>query len=91
MTDTMARVLQWVMPRRAFYRRVYLRTDHWRKVAAEARIRAGHRCERCGVRGSYRLLETHHRSYANLWHERDTDLQVLCHDCHFKLHRRRGY
>lgn len=91
MSDTRARVLQFVLPRRFWYRRVYLFTDHWKRTAAEARVRAGHRCDRCGARAGYRPLETHHRSYDNLWHERDTDLQVLCHVCHFKLHRQRGY
>ena len=84
----MARVLQWVMPRRAFYRRVYLFTDHWKRTAAEARVRAGHRCDRCGARAGYRALECHHIVY-HLWHEKHIDIQVLCRSCHKKIHKRR--
>lgn len=90
MSDTRARILQFILPRRFWYRRFYLFTDHWKRTAAEARIRAGHRCDRCGVRGGFKILDVHHREY-HLWHERPTDLQVLCRDCHKKLHRRRGY
>ena len=87
MTDTVARFLQWVMPRRVFYRKVYLRTDHWRRTAAEARVRAGQRCQRCGTAGR---LDCHHVSYDHLWREYPVDLMVLCRFCHQRVHRRRG-
>lgn len=89
MSDKLARVLQWVLPKRTFYRKVYLRTDHWLRTAAEARQRAGHRCERCGARASYKALDVHHVSYAHLWREYPVDLQVLCRACHMKIHKRR--
>lgn len=89
MNNIAAKLLRVVMPRRAWYRRVYLRTEHWRKVSAEARARANHRCERCGARGSYKALDVHHVSYAHLWREYPVDLQVLCRACHTKIHKRR--
>ena len=90
MSDTRARILQFILPRRFWYRRFYLFTDHWKRTAAEARVRAGHRCDRCGARGSYRALDVHHVSYAHLWREYPVDLQVLCRACHTKIHKRRG-
>ena len=91
MTDTAIRLLRYVLPKRHWYRHYYLKSAHWAKARAEAKQRAGGRCERCGVRGTYKALEVHHVSYQHIWREYPVDLQVLCHDCHFKLHRRRGY
>ncbi len=61
----------------------YLQTRHWRRRRDRALWLAGDRCERCGGR---RLLDVHHRSYARLGCEDDTDLIVLCHPCHDHTH-----
>ena len=86
MTDILARLAQIVLPRRVFYRKFYLQSDHWKRTAAEARIRAGHKCERCGAHGR---LDCHHNSYDRLWRELPIDINVLCRACHNRLHRRR--
>ena len=90
MSDRLARFLQFVLPRRTWYRKFYLNTEHWKRTATEARIRAGHRCDRCGVRGGVKVLDVHHLTYKHLWREYPVDLQVLCRDCHKRLHKRRG-
>ena len=41
------------------------------------------RCQKCESR---RGLDVHHTTYERLGHEWDSDLQVLCRDCHTKLH-----
>ena len=68
---------------RAWYRKKYLRSPHWRARRARSIALAGNRCERCGRGGS---LDVHHRSYARLGRERDRDLRVLCRDCHDREH-----
>lgn len=87
MTDTAIRLLQFVLPRRVFYRNFYLRSDHWARTAAEARTRAGHRCQRCRTAGR---LDVHHVVYDHLWREYPVDLMVLCRTCHNKIHGRRA-
>lgn len=87
MKDLVVRALQIVLPRRVWYRNFYLRSDHWRLTAAHARVRAGHKCQRCGRGGA---LDVHHVVYDHLWREYPVDLMVLCRTCHKKIHRRRG-
>ena len=44
-------------------------------------------CQVCGAPWSARHGDLHHRSYARLGHEADTDLVPLCRSCHGQLHR----
>lgn len=53
----------------------YLRSDHWRKFRSLVFARRGRRCEECGTTMN---LEVHHKTYANLWHEKLEDVQILC-------------
>jgi len=62
-----------------FYRD-YIQSRQWRKVANEAKERAGYKCQLCGDSG--KRLETHHNTHERLGHEKPTDLIVLCRDCH---------
>jgi hypothetical protein len=64
----------------------YLRSPWWRERRQKALAHAGNRCEKCQT--TYRL-EVHHRNYARLGEELDTDLEVLCHDCHADHHLRK--
>lgn len=57
----------------------YIQSDAWKQKSAEAKERAGHKCQLCN---SSDKLETHHRTYDNLGYEEDNDLIVLCHKCH---------
>lgn len=40
---------------------------------------AGHKCENCGSKTG---LQCHHRTYERLYHERISDLRILCEICH---------
>jgi hypothetical protein len=59
----------------------YINSRAW--AASPARLeelrRSGGRCRLCNRRCR---LETHHRTYARLGHERASDLTTLCYDCH---------
>ncbi len=61
-----------------FYR-IYIHSPAWQVRRERAIQRAGGRCQVCGAR---KRLQVHHVSYANLGHERDEDLTVLCWACH---------
>jgi 5-methylcytosine-specific restriction endonuclease McrA len=84
-------LLQFVLPRRFWYRKFYLRSNRWRNVRKIA-LFAHNACEKC-----HKIdisLDVHHtRYYINgasiLWRERLTDLQVLCRACHNKEHERK--
>jgi len=65
----------------------YLQTDHWRKVSAAVKTRAGYRCELCF---SPNHLEAHHKTYAHKGQELEhlNELICLCNDCHATFHRK---
>lgn len=57
----------------------YIHSSAWQTRRQRALELAGHRCQVCG---RYNRLQVHHVSYANLGHETDRDLTVLCYECH---------
>ena len=63
--------------------RAYLQTEEWRTRRNRALKLASFRCVHCGTK---RALEVHHRTYERLGEEWDSDLKVLCHDCHAGHH-----
>ena len=95
MNNILVYLLQFVLPRRYWYRRFYLRSEHWRKLRADI-IADRDRCEKCGSRGDIpyypnytttaRILDVHHLTYIRMWHEKPEDLRVLCRKCHNKEH-----
>lgn len=62
----------------------YLRTPEWLETREWKLKRAGFRCQACNVNGH---LQVHHRTYENRGNERDSDLIVLCSDCHSIFHQ----
>lgn len=61
----------------------YIASPEWRE-RREERIRAvGGRCQLCNQAGE---LHVHHRTYARVGREFDSDLTVLCARCHEKYH-----
>jgi hypothetical protein len=66
------------MTQTAFYRR-YILSDAWRVKKQRIIAQRGERCELCGHVGG---LQLHHLNYARLGRELDTDLQLLCTECH---------
>lgn len=63
----------------------YLQSPKWRKTRNLALGRAHFTCQRCGAK---RNVQVHHRSYERLGCEAESDLEVLCRDCHEGEHVR---
>ena len=61
----------------------YLKTDHWKETRAEALRRGNYKCNDCGATKS---LQVHHLTYARRGHELQSDLVVVCANCHKKRH-----
>lgn len=61
----------------------YLQTDHWKQTRQAALKRAKHKCQLCNSKDS---LNVHHNNYDCLFHEKESDLIVLCKNCHSKFH-----
>mgnify|MGYP002507683738 CR=1 FL=1 len=64
----------------------YIQSQEWARRSEQANLRAGWRCQVCN---SQNELHTHHRTYERLGAERNTDLTVLCADCHKLFHEYR--
>lgn len=60
----------------------YINSREWQMKARAAKEQAGE----CALCTSTRSLEVHHRTYARLGHERQSDLIVLCGRCHRRHH-----
>jgi hypothetical protein len=60
----------------------YLKSEHW--FALCARLRRKHPC--CVGCGAKSRLVCHHVEYCRLGKERNSDLLVVCHDCHDDIH-----
>lgn len=72
--------------------KAYIQSDAWRWMRRTKLAQVGRRCQKCR-RWWHQLrpgewLEVHHLTYARLFHERLSDLQVLCNTCHKKETRR---
>lgn len=65
----------------------YLQTEHWQFVRRAALARAGGRCQLCN---SPSRLQVHHRTYERRGAEHDTDVTVLCDNCHGRYHGKLG-
>lgn len=64
----------------------YLETEHWKLVRHSALNRIGHACQVCKSRGD---LHVHHNSYERRGEELESDVIVLCADCHALFHANR--
>lgn len=65
----------------------YLKTTHWQSRREQAILYAGAKCQVCS--GCHNL-EVHHNDYSRLGQEWDSDLVVLCGDCHGLFHERKN-
>ena len=65
----------------------HLASEAWLERRDAAKARAGWRCQLCGAEDT--ALECHHNTYRRLGSELETDLAVLCSDCHAAFHDRR--
>lgn len=66
--------------------REYLASPEWQAKRSAAFRRAAFRCQTCCEKGR---LNVHHRTYARRGQELDSDLIVLCKDCHKLFHDNR--
>ncbi len=64
----------------------YLKSDEWARKRMLARRRARQRCQVCNE--GQLSLHVHHRTYENIYRERNEDLIVLCVRCHALFHDR---
>jgi 5-methylcytosine-specific restriction endonuclease McrA len=65
----------------------YLLTSEWDETRKRALKRAGYRCQTCNQANC--KLHVHHRTYKRLGEEWNSDLIVLCGDCHELFHQSR--
>ena len=64
----------------------YINSPEWNEKSRQAKERAGYRCQLCNRKGNDTTLHTHHKTYERLLLELDSDLIVLCSECHAKFH-----
>lgn len=60
----------------------YIISPEWQERSKQAKAKAGNRCQICNRSSRQVVLHTHHRTYERLGNEADSDLTVLCADCH---------
>ena len=63
----------------------YLKTEWWRVRRLKLAKDRNFICERCGKKLDN--FQVHHKNYKHLWEEKDSDLLLLCADCHQKIHK----
>ncbi len=61
----------------------YLASAQWRNFRQTIIDKRGNACKQCGRTGRIQL---HHLTYARLGHELDSDVKLLCSDCHRAAH-----
>lgn len=90
LNNTLVHVLQFILPRQFWYRRFYLRSRHWREISKLKKEFMKYRCEVCKRRQYnpewYVTLDVYNLTCAHIWDERLSDLQVLCRQCHERIH-----
>ena len=64
----------------------YLNSIEWKQKAEDIKFDRDFRCQLCNVSGYVKLLHVHHNTYERLGKEKDSDLIVLCCDCHKLFH-----
>jgi hypothetical protein len=71
------------LTRKEWYRTIYLRSDHWKELRAQAFEAHGRKCAKCP---STTNLDVHHLRYGLIFDVTPKDLQILCRPCHDKEH-----
>lgn len=79
--------LNYYLGDRAFYRKEYLKSDHWKHLR-KRKLELNPICERCYCNI---FIEPHHIVYKNLYDVKLSDLQSLCRRCHTLIHKRKRY
>jgi len=68
----------------------YLKSDHWKERRKAFKSKSCGRCFICEKKSG--SMDVHHKTYSRngksiLFDERDDELCLLCHDCHFRMHK----
>jgi hypothetical protein len=61
----------------------YINSQQWRNRRARFLKKHGLKCCICG---NFGVIHVHHLTYERLGNERDSDLQVVCEQCHNGIH-----
>lgn len=69
----------------SYYRKVYLKSDHWRGLRNAKLAERGAKCELCGYQSPHN--DVHHLRYRKLYQVSLMDLRVLCRVCHDETHK----
>lgn len=85
--DLVIFLLRFILPRREWYRKYYLRSNHWRRKRKRIIQRAGGLCEACKMQ---KKLDVHHQplAYKFLFFEPEFLLTALCRECHGEEHKK---
>lgn len=89
MSNALVFLLSFVLPRRVWYRRYYLRSAHWRTLRERVGSARRWQCQVYGCVERGRHLDLHHVTY-RLWRERGADVRLLCRRHHVQAHGRHG-
>ena len=66
----------------------YLDSKEWKSLRNEIKTERGNKCEICHIpAGKGVILDGHHLTYVRLFCELKTDIQIVCRDCHKKIHK----
>ena len=71
-----------------FNKHQYLNSPEWKTKRQHMLKQTHYTCQMCGTQ---RNLHIHHISYKNLYREPDSDLAVVCANCHSHLHAVHGF
>ena len=66
----------------------YLKTEHWKNFRKNIYAKRKN-CQNCGT--SKKTLNLHHKNYNNLWKETNTDVIILCQECHYRFHKKKKW
>lgn len=66
--------------------KLYMKSNVWKNKRLEFFKKANNRCECCKLEHSSWALNLHHHTYSRIWYEKETDLAVVCINCHHKIH-----
>jgi len=61
----------------------YLKSDKWRKKRLTRLWSDGRICQKCKTR---KATQVHHKTYARIYNELQSDLMSVCKPCHRKIH-----
>lgn len=65
----------------------YIQSEEWKQKAEKFKQAIGYRCQLCNLSGHITTLHAHHNTYERLGSEWQTDIAILCNECHENFHK----